>query len=67
MIVDVGKQQKKAMEEKVIADGIAKAKEEIIVRNMEMEEKLRAEIGALNELVEELQREQLSLVQQTVD
>ena len=37
------------MEEKAIANGIAKAKEEIIVRNREMEEKLQAEIVAMNE------------------
>ena len=55
------------MEEKVIADGIAKAKEEIIVRNREMEEKLQAEILAMNGLVEELQREQLSSVQRMAD
>jgi len=66
-IVRLGKQHKKAMEEKVIADGIAKAKEEIIVRNREMEEKLQAEIVAMNELVEELQREQLSSVQRMAD
>ena len=66
-IVRLGKQHKKAMEEKAIADGIAKAKEEIIVRNREMEEKLQAEIVAMNELVEELQREQLSSVQRMAD
>ena len=66
-IVCLGKQYEKAMEEKVIADGIVKAKEEIIVRNREMEEKLQAEIVAMNGLVEELQREQLSLAQRTVD
>jgi len=66
-IVRLGKQHKKAMEEKAIADGIAKAKEEMIVRNREMEEKLQAEIVAMNELVEELQREQLSSVQRMAD
>ena len=66
-IVRLGKQHEKAMEEKVIADGIAKAKEEIIVRNREMEEKLQAEIVAMNGLVEELQREQLSSVQRMAD
>ena len=66
-IVRLGKQHKKAMEEKAIADGIAKAKEEIIVRNRELEEKLQAEIVAMNELVEELQREQLSSVQRMAD
>ena len=66
-IVRLGKQHEKAMEEKVIADGIAKAKEEIIVRNRELEEKLQAEIVAMNELVEELQREQLSSVQRMAD
>ena len=62
-IVRLGKQHEKAMEEKVIADGIAKAKEEITVRNKELEEKLQAEIVAMNELVEELQRKQLCSVQ----
>jgi len=66
-IVRLGKQYEKAMEEKIIADGIAKAKEEIIVRNREMEEKLQAEIVAMNEFVEALQREQLSSAQRTVD
>ena len=66
-IIRLGKQHEKAMEEKVIADGIAKAKEEIIVRNREMEEKLQAEIFAMNELVEELQREQFSSVQRMAD
>ena len=51
----------------VIAEWIVKANDEIIVRNREREEKLWAEIGSLNELVEALQREQLSSVQRMAD
>ena len=46
---------------------MVKAKDEIIVRNREMEGKLLAKIGALDGLVEAMQREQMSSVQQTAD
>eukprot|EP00617_Octactis_speculum_P014101 CAMPEP_0185756262 /NCGR_PEP_ID=MMETSP1174-20130828/14679_1 /TAXON_ID=35687 /ORGANISM="Dictyocha speculum, Strain CCMP1381" /LENGTH=75 /DNA_ID=CAMNT_0028435137 /DNA_START=73 /DNA_END=297 /DNA_ORIENTATION=+ len=50
-----------------ISPGDGKAKNEIIVRNREMEGKLLAKIGALDGLVEAMQREQMSSVQQTAD